>query len=486
MKRNKNRVLTLAVALLLPLNVLGQEYIELPDFGDSAGAIISPEQERKLGEGFMREVRRQAPLVTDEEIEDYIQELGDSLGDLTNYYGDFTFFIIESPVINAFAVPGGFVGFHTGLILETQTESELASVMAHEVSHLTQRHTARMIEEAGRMNLPTIAALLGSIALAAVNPQAGAAAVMATQAAAMQHQINFTRANEKEADRIGIQLLSEAAYDTDKMAVFFERMQRANRYSDPKYIPEYLRTHPITVNRIAEARSRAESLRPAVVREDSYKYYLVKAKLAVNGAPNPARAKQFFRALLDDGEPRYEEIARYGYALALAAAGDFDLARVELLKLMAEYPTMVAFRLAAAKTEETARAFEAALAHYEAAIAIDPESRAAIYGYINALLLVQRPDEAKKALGEWGLADRRDPRFFQLLAQAETDTGDRAGGHSSLAEYYWSVGEFERAAEQLRIARAVPSLSNYQRQKILARLEDVEDTLMKLEQGRRR
>ena len=486
MKRNKNRVLTLAVALLLPLNVLGQEYIELPDFGDSAGAIISPEQERKLGEGFMREVRRQAPLVTDEEIEDYIQELGDSLGDLTNYYGDFTFFVIESPVINAFAVPGGFVGFHTGLILETQTESELASVMAHEVSHLTQRHTARMIEEAGRMNLPTIAALLGSIALAAVNPQAGAAAVMATQAAAMQHQINFTRANEKEADRIGIQLLSEAAYDTDKMAVFFERMQRANRYSDPKYIPEYLRTHPITVNRIAEARSRAESLRPVVVREDSYKYYLVKAKLAVNGAPNPARAKQFFRALLDDGESRYEEIARYGYALALAAAGDFDLARVELLKLMAEYPTMVAFRLAAAKTEETARAFEAALAHYEEAIAIDPESRAAIYGYINALLLVQRPDEAKKALGEWGLADRRDPRFFQLLAQAESDTGNRAGGHSSLAEYYWSVGEFERAAEQLRIARAVPSLSNYQRQKILARLEDVEDTLMKLEQGRRR
>lgn len=160
-------LLSLAVAAAFAVPPLpAQERIDLPDFGDSAGALISPEQERKLGENFMREMRRQAPIVYDEEVEDYIQKLGDSLGDHSDYYGDFSFYVIDSPVINAFAVPGGFIFFHTGLILETQTESELASVVGHEISHVTQRHGARMIEAASQMNLPMIAATIGALLLA--------------------------------------------------------------------------------------------------------------------------------------------------------------------------------------------------------------------------------------------------------------------------------------------------------------------------------
>ena len=227
MKIGFGRIFIAAVGLIFALSAAAQELIELPDFGDSAGAIISPEQEKRIGEDFMRQIRRLAPLMTDEEVEDYIQELGESMSKLTDYYGDFTFLVIDSPAINAFAVPGGLVAFYSGLILETQSEAELASVIAHEISHVTQRHAARMIEEASQMNIPMIAAMIGAIALAAVNPEAGSAALIATQAAAQQHQLNFTRANEKEADNIGIRLMSQAGYDSQKMAVFFERMQRA-------------------------------------------------------------------------------------------------------------------------------------------------------------------------------------------------------------------------------------------------------------------
>ncbi|MGB1881440.1 MAG: M48 family metalloprotease [Gammaproteobacteria bacterium] len=485
MQRRPLAKIVLAAYAALALATAGaQENIDLPDFGDSAGAIISPEQERRLGENFMREMRRQAPIVYDEEVEDYIQELGHSLSDLSDYYGSFTFFVIDSPVINAFAVPGGFIFFHTGLILETQTESELASVVGHEISHVTQRHGARMIEAASQMNAPTIAAMIAGLMLAAVNPQAGMAAVMASQAAAMQAQINFTRANEKEADAMGIRLMSDAGYDTEKMAVFFERMQRASRYTDPAFIPEYLRTHPITINRIAEAKNRAESVKPAVIREDSYKYQLIRAKLRVRAESDPMQARHLFEADLAEG--KNEDISRYGLALALSETGDFPEARVELAKLIGNYPTIPSFRIAAGQVERQAGDFRASLLHYKRAWELDPENRAAVYGYVNALLLVGSAEEAKQMLRDWGLADRRDPKFYKLLAEAETQIGESANAHHSLAEFYLSVGEYPHAAEQLRLARETEGLSNYQRQKIVARLEEVEKTLMEREQESRR
>lgn len=476
------RLCVCAAALgLAGVTATAQENIDLPDFGDSAGAVISPEQERKLGEHFIRQVRRFAPVITDEEVENYIQKLGHSLSDHTEYYGDFSFLVIDNPVINAFAVPGGFIAFHSGLILETQSEAELASVMGHEITHVTQRHGARMIEEASRMNLPTLAATVGAMVLAAANPRAGAAALMATQAAAAQAQINFTRANEKEADAIGLRLMADAGYDTEDMAIFFERMKRASRYSDPAHIPEYLRTHPITVNRISEARSRAETVRPERVREDSYDYHLIKAKLRVMSYQDPMQARHLYQTRLADRSYEYEEVARYGYALALIETGDFDHARAELTKLINTHPNVIAFRIAAGKLESEARNYGDSLRHFEQAFGQEPENRAAVYGYIRALLLVGRAEEAKSLLRNYGLSDRREPKFYKLQAEAETQLGETANAHHSLAEYYLSVGEFPHAAEQLRLARQVPGLTNYQRQKIVARLDEVEETIIELD-----
>lgn len=472
-------ILLAALGASAPLHAA--EQIELPEIGDSAGAIISPEQEHRLGEEYMRQIRRQAPIVTDDEVEDYIQSLGASLAKYTNYELGFHFFMMQSSVINAFALPGGYVAVHSGLMLETQNESELASVIGHEISHVTQRHGARMIEEATHMSAPMIASMVAGLALMAVNPQAGMGALMAGQAAAQQMQINFTRANEKEADALGIQLMNEAHYDTHMMASFFERMQRASRYTDPAYIPEYLRTHPITINRIAEARNRAAQIKQSKVRGDSLKYHLIKAKLRVMGEPEPMQSVRYFKEALarhDDNEP--VEALRYGYALALNEAGDFQKARNELAKLMAAQPDNIAFRIAAGQIDQHATLFAAALPNFAKAYELEPESRAAVYGYVNALLLVGRAQDAKDLLGSYGLSDRRDPKYYKLLADAQNQLGDKPEAHHSLAEYYYSVGEFPYAAEQLRIARESPGLSNYQRQKIVARLEEVEDTIQRL------
>lgn len=450
---------------------------ELPDFGDSAGAYISPEQERLLGQGFMREMRRNAPLVTDEEVEDYIQKIGMTLGRESGYYGDFNFFVVESSVINAFAVPGGYIGVHSGLILGSNSESELASVLAHEVSHLTQRHGARMIEAAGKMSLPTMAAYLGAIILAAIDPQAGLGALAAIGAASQQYQINFTRANEKEADRIGIELLNTAGYDTMAMAKFFERLQLANRYTDPEEIPEYLRSHPVTVNRIAEARERAEKMNSKVVREDSYEYLLIWQKLNVMSAADPAQAKTYYETTLRDGTYRNETAARYGYALALSEAGNFEKARIELGKLLHEQPNIAAFQIAAARIEQQAGKLALALELFDRARRKNPDSRAAIYGYVSLLTNTGDPAEARQILRDFGSTENRDPRFFKLLAEAEEKTGDVVNSHYDLSEYYRVVGEIELAAEQLKLAQAVDNISHYQRMRVDARLDEIEKDL---------
>lgn len=469
----------------LPADTPGLEDIStLPDFGDSAGAYISPDQERQLGQSFMRQMRRYAPVVTDEEVEDYIQRVGNELGKYANYYGDIHFFVIESPVVNAFAVPGGYIGVHTGLILNSRNESELASVLAHEVSHLTQRHGARMIEAAGRLSIPSMAAMLGALVIAAIDPQAGMGALTAIGAAQQQYQLNFTRANEKEADRIGIELLHTAGFNSVAMADFFERLQLANRYSDPKLLPEYLRSHPVTVNRIAEARDRAAQMPVGAVREDSYEYQLVWHKLNVQNAPDPAQAKATYEIVLRDGTYQNETAARYGYALALTEAGDYARARIEIDKLMLESPKLTAFQIASAKLEQRQGNLERALSLYDAARRQDPDSRAATYGYVSLLTNTGRPKEAKAVLRAFGDADNRDPRYFKLLAEAEEKLGDHANSHYDLSEYYRAYGELELAEEQLKLAQIVPDISHYQRLRIDARLDEIGKELDRVDEER--
>ena len=472
------------VALLGGYSAQALEGIELPDIGDSAGAVISPEQEKELGLQTMRELRRHAPLIQDEEVEDYIRKLGMELGKNSGYYGDFNFCVIKSDVINAFAVPGGYVCFHSGLILNSHSENEVASVMAHEISHLTQRHGARMFEAASNMSIPSMAAFLGAILLTAIAPQAGIGAIAGAAAAQQQYQIDFTRENEKEADRIGIELLNKSGFRTAAMADFFDRMQSANRYSDPRMIPEFLRTHPVTTNRIAEARERAEQMPGNVVREDSFEYHLIWHKLNVMGMQDPNTARNWYEATMRERNYANESAARYGYVLALIEVRDFPKARAELAKLLAESPKLTAYRLVEARLEQESGNTGLALDLLAKLHKADPESRAATYTYVNLLLEEGEGEEARRVLRASGKADEREPKFYKLLAQAEKTMGHRADSHYNLAEYYRSIGELELAAEQLRLAQVLPELTHYQRLRVDARLDEIEKDLNRLDRDR--
>ena len=224
------RLICLLLCLCVPR---AQAEIALPEIGDAAGGLLSAQLEQRIGVSFMRQVRQGMPVLDDALVNGYLQGVGQRLG---RNSGDaqrgFDFFVVTDPTLNAFAGPGGNIGVHSGLILTTRTEDELASVLGHEIAHVTQRHLPRAFENQQRMTMPTIAAMLGAIILGAYGGgDAGVAAITAVQAGAVQNQIDFTRQNESEADRIGIQTLSAAGFDPKAMADFFERMHQATRFS---------------------------------------------------------------------------------------------------------------------------------------------------------------------------------------------------------------------------------------------------------------
>ena len=232
--------------------------VELPDIASSAESLFTPVEEQRIGRAFMRSIRDSLPIIEDQLLSDYINALGQRLvSKLKTTPQNFYFFLVNQQEINAFAGPAGNIGVNSGLILATESESELAAVLAHEISHITQHHLARAFEDAGNLSIPTAALLLAAILLGATTGAgAGIAAAAGVQAAAIQHQLNFTRADEQEADTMGMKLLAAAGFDPHAMPAFFERLSQSSRL-DENNAPEFLQTHPVTSNRIADAMGRS-------------------------------------------------------------------------------------------------------------------------------------------------------------------------------------------------------------------------------------
>jgi beta-barrel assembly-enhancing protease len=247
------------LALALTPRALAQGAL-LPDLGGSDRADLSPQAERRIGETIMREARADPAYIDDPEVDDYLNSLGARLSAAApGARHDFEFFALRDPTVNAFALPGGFIGVHTGLVTVTENESELASVLAHEIGHVTQRHIARLLGAQQRMQIPILAAVAAAILMARSNPELAAAASTAAQAGGVQAQINYTRDFEREADSVGFQTLSAAGFDVRGMAQMFDLMQKTMRIADDGTVPGYLRTHPLNTERIANAQNRAAS-----------------------------------------------------------------------------------------------------------------------------------------------------------------------------------------------------------------------------------
>lgn len=470
----KRPLASLLSLLLIAPAPLPANTVNLPDLGDASAAVISPAQERKLGEDVMRQARRSLVFVEDPEINAYIQGLGQRLAARSDARSqEFQFFVIADPSLNAFAVPGGFIAVHTGLLRETQSEAELASVLAHEIAHITQRHYARMLTEAQRSTLPTMAALLAAIVLASSGHKGGDAAIAATTAGVAQKEINFTRAHEEEADRIGTRILADTGFDPRAMPSFFERMQAANRHNETA-LPKLLLTHPVTSARISDSRSRAEQY-PYRQVPDSLEFHLARAKLRAMASGEVDEIVRGFAQNLAEGRGINLDAERYGYAHALLRARRYDGARAEARKLADKAPTHVSYRILQAQVETQAGRLDTALALYASAHKRHPTYYPLSLEYARALLKTKRGRDAEPIVREAIKQRSNDPALYELLAQAAGSSGKTAEAHQALAEHRYLKGDPNGAIEQLRLASRHAGDNFYLQSSIEARIQAIKE-----------
>lgn len=472
------------LACLLLVNSPGRAVdIALPEMGDSAGELISPRDEYQIGQAFFWRLQQSTPLVEDPEVTSYIQSLGYRIAANSNEPGlDYTFFMVPDPSVNAFAAPGGFIGVNSGLLLTADTEDELASVMAHEIAHITQRHILRSFERHKRMTIPRTAAMIAAALLGAADPKAGSAALMAVQAGDIQSQLDYSRAHEAEADNIGMQTLVASGFDPEAMPSFFEKLQLAGRYYGGDSVPEFLRTHPVTTSRIADAKGRAVQYEVRPQLGDEMQFYLIKEKLRVMMTEEPSDLLDHYKSVMarDDGSNR--DAVEYGYALALLKAGQHTLAREALQPLLDKERDRLAYQLALADIEIAVGRVESALEIYEDNQRLYPDDQALTMKQVQALLRVGRPQQADKLLQTQLELGENSAQIYKLLAQTKERMGQQSQSHSYLAEFYFQSGLLKAAADQLKLAAEAAGRDEYQRASIASRLREIESVLAQMEQ----
>ena len=483
------KVKILPAAIVLALGLMSAVNAQnLPTLGDTAREDLSPLQERKIGEQIMISVRRDPDYLDDGPIIEYLNKLGNQLlekhpdarGELSY---DFQFFAVRDGTLNAFAFPGGFIGFHSGLILTAQTESELASVMGHEIGHVAQRHIARGIGGQRQDAFIPIAALILAALAARASPDAAVGLILGGQGLAIQRQLNFSREAEREADRFGFQILKDADFDTYGMEAFFGRLQTSYRnYNDN--IPPYLRSHPLTGERIADIQNRNIGQRYKQ-RIDPLDFQLVQSRVRVLQDITFAglsAAKHFFEGQAKSTSPETRIAGEYGLAFVALKQLDYPLA----LKLLDQVKQQVA---AAPKLKfwlKQTSAFASLeidihLANKDEQRAIDvaklalqdlPLSRGIAYQYVDALLAANRAEDAGIFLRDQLSLYRQDSRLQNLLAKVYALQGRQALQHLALAEAYAIDGATEAALLQLDIARREKDVAYYDLSVIDARERD--------------
>lgn len=462
------RFLISLLALLLLAPARGQT---LPDLGDSSQTTLSAQQERQLGESIMRQIRANQHYLDDPEIVDYINGLGYRLvAHSPDADEAFEFFLVDDASINAFALPGAFIGVHTGLIVNSASESELGAVLAHEVAHVTQRHIARLFQQQKQAGIASLAAIGLAILAARSSPDLASAALAGAQYATVQTQLNFTRDNEREADRVGVQVLERSGLDPRAMPSFLERLQRAYRLYETN-APSYMRTHPLTYERIADVQSRVESM-PYRQVPDSLEFQLVRARLQVRTA-GARDAVERFEDILREKKTVNETAARYGITLALLEAKNLKRAREELAALRREAPDDPMVLSLAAQVLKASGDTKGALAVYADAVQRHPRRRALIYDYAQSLLDARRPQDALQVVTSAVRALPPDVHLYRLQAQSHAALGQQLQQHRAQAEAYLLMGSLPAAIEQLQIGLKSGDGDYYQQSSAEARLREL-------------
>lgn len=441
----------LGTILLSTMAAEARAQIKLPSLGDSMAGTISSQQEYEFGRELLRSMRRQTPMLDDPLIEEYISNLTFKLAthsELTDHR--LSFLLIDSEALNAFAAPGGIIGVNAGLFEYSDNEGELASVLAHELAHLSQRHYARNVEMARNSTLPNLAALVGSLVVAAtVGGDAGQAAIMGTQAAQLENQLSYSRSNESEADRVGIRTLYDAGFDPNDMATMFEEMLQSTSYS--RRPPEFLSTHPLNENRVADSRNRARDY-PQVDTVYNIEFLLMKQRVEVHYSRDyETHIAQLERAL-PQLNGQQEDAARYGIALAQLEAGRFADASESLAPLLNKEPRRITYNMLLADIARAAGSHDRALSVLEENLRINPGNHPLTMNYATTLEAAGRYQEAANVLERHAGSHPENTLLWYELAEVEGLAGNISEVHQARAEYYFSVGDFSRAQENFRLA----------------------------------
>lgn len=444
---------------------------DLPDLGDVSATVLSPLQEKKIAEQIMRDVMSSDEVVSDPEVTDYIQNLGMRLAsngpDKTQW---FNFFVVKDNSINAFAMPGGVIGVHTGLIVAASNESELAGVIGHEIGHVVQHHMARMLAQQKNDSLINIAGMALAILSARANPQLASAAMTASSAGSVQKQLDYTRDHEREADRVGISILESAGFDTNSMASFFETMQKGTRFVEGS-APSFLRTHPITSERIADVRARVATGHYRLIPY-SPEFDYVRAKILANLGP-ANQAVTLFRGNLQDKRYTSETAQHYGLAIALLRNNDVAGATTEMNWLRKNAPNHAFFANLAANIEVAKDNPTGAEKAYQSGLTIFPGSRALINGYAEHFLRIRQPEKALKLLDEKQSLYPEDATIYELKSKAYANLGKRLLSHQAMAEAYMRRYNVQKAYEQMDLAVRANDGDFYQQSIVEARLKEL-------------
>jgi len=471
-------ILSAAAALLVigaaptpPVHAAGDD---LPDIGSPSDAVLSKGRATQIGRSVLMQLRAADMVLEDPELDEYVESLGHRLSAHAQEGNqDFEFFIVNDGGINAFALPGGYIGVNSGLILATQRESELAGVLAHEIAHVTQKHIARRAAAQGKSSMLAGAAVLAAILMGVAggaNTDVVQATAMSAQALAVQQSINYTRINEYEADRVGLIILNDSGFDPNGMPEFFETMSRlqgawANR------VPEFLLTHPVSSTRIAETRSRVEQLEPRPYHE-SPEYLIMRARMKALTYPTADGAVTFFADQLEKTPEQYVHL-RYGLAVALIRAGKADKAVPILFALREEDESVITFHSTLGEALMAAHQPAESLLVFEQAMALFPRNVPLTIRYAESLMYADQYEKAHAVLLDLFNAVSPTPVQVKLIANAAGASGEKAEAHYYMSEYYLRSGNLEMGIDQLNLALAQPDLNEIQRARFIARRDEL-------------
>ncbi|MFM8491776.1 MAG: M48 family metalloprotease [Candidatus Methylopumilus sp.] len=444
---------------------------ELPDLGDSSQLIISAKEEQAIAKAILKEVAVSPEIVQDIEVIDYLKNLGNRLVAYSpNKTQQFYFFVVNESSINAFAMLGGVIGVHTGLILASNNESEVASVLGHEIAHVTQRHLPRMIAQQKNDSIKTVLGIALALLVSRANPQLSAGTMTAASAMGIQKQLDYTREHEKEADRVGFQILTDSGFDGRAMVSFFSTLQKGSRFSEGA-APSFLRTHPITTERISDISNRVKDTRYRQI-PDNPDFVYIKAKLrATNGTPQSAVDE--FEGSIKDKRYMNEAAERYGLATAYMRKNDFVKARQEVEWLRTNAKKDVLIETLACKLEVATNQPAQALNLYLKALNIYPNYRALIYGLAEHYLMANEPEKTIRLINDKLNIYPDDSYFYELLSRAYSKEGKELLQYQAQSEAYYRKFNLPRAIEQMEFAAKSKDGNFYQKSIVESRLKQL-------------